>query len=244
MSSNIHDFLIMIPTYCEEKNLPILIPRILEQINNIDLLVIDDNSPDQTEIIIRNLQKKFSNLYYIKRNSKMGVASAYVEGYNWGLKKNYSFLGQMDADLSHRVRDLKVLMNKIEFEKNIDLVIGSRWIDNGKTEGWALQRVLLSKIGNSYIRFMMNFETRDSTAGFRIYSRKILNKIPLLLLASKGFSFQIEMLINVKKNRGRILEYPITFRERQLGKSKITGKIILEALWYVTKSGLKRRLKI
>ena len=90
----------------------------------------------------------------------------------------------------------------------------------------------------------MNFETRDSTAGFRIYSRKILNKIPLLLLASKGFSFQIEMLINVKKNRGRILEYPITFRERQLGKSKITGKIILEALWYVTKSGLKRRLKI
>jgi dolichol-phosphate mannosyltransferase len=203
-------------------------------------MVVDDNSPDKTIEAVEKLQTEYKNLYLIKRLSKMGVASAYIEGYEWGLRKEYKFLGQMDADLSHRIRDLQKLMKSLINYPELDLVIGSRWIFGGKTENWPIQRILLSKLGNKYIKLMLNLGIEDSTAGFRIYSRNILQTINLNSLKSEGFSFQVEMLRKVLESKGSILEIPIVFRERIYGYSKITIRIIIEAYIYVTKAGLVR----
>jgi len=232
----------IIPTYIEEVNIAILVPRIIGNLSNVDILIVDDNSPDLTIRNVNEMQKKFNNLYLIKRASKMGVASAYIEGYKWGLARNYEYIGQMDADLSHRVRDLKKLLSSVESKKDIALVIGSRWVQNGGTENWPLKRILLSKLGNEYIRFMFNLKVHDSTAGFRIYSSNFLNKILFGELQSKGFSFQVEMLRKITQLKGEIVEIPIIFRERKHGRSKITLGIIMEAYFYVTKAGVLRRI--
>ena len=240
MSSKI---LIIIPTYIEETNISILIPRIFNHLDNVDILIVDDNSSDQTCRKIQKFQEKYANLYLIMRAKKMGVASAYIEGYKWGLARDYKYLGQMDADLSHRVRDLKNLIFIVENHKNVSLVIGSRWVLNGGTENWPMKRSLLSKLGNKYIKFMFSLKVHDTTAGFRIYSSKVLRKIDFSSLKSQGFSFQIEMLRKIMHLNGEIREIPIIFRERQYGRSKITLEIILEAYTYVTKAGLKNKLK-
>lgn len=234
--------LIIIPTYIEEVNISILIPRIFNNLNNVDVLIIDDNSSDRTCQKIQKFQEKYANLYLIMRTKKMGVASAYIEGYRWGLARDYKYLGQMDADLSHRVRDLKNLVFIVENHKDLSLVIGSRWVINGGTENWPIKRTLLSKLGNKYIRFMFNLNIYDTTAGFRIYSSKILSKIDFSSLKSQGFSFQIEMLRKIMQLNGEIREVPIIFRERRHGRSKITLGIILEAYLYVTKAGLRNKL--
>jgi len=239
MSSKI---LIIIPTYIEEANISILIPRIFNNLDNVDILIVDDNSSDQTCKKIQKFQEKYANLYLIMRTKKMGVASAYIEGYKWGLARDYKYLGQMDADLSHRVRDLKNLIFIVENHKNVSLVIGSRWVLNGGTENWPMKRSLLSKLGNKYIRFMFSLKVHDTTAGFRIYSSKVLSKIDFSSLKSQGFSFQIEMLRKIMQLNGEIREIPIIFRERQYGRSKITLGIILEAYSYVTKAGLRNKL--
>ena len=234
--------LIIIPTYIEEVNISILVPRIIGNISKVDILIVDDNSSDSTIMNVNEMQEKYSNLFLIKRASKMGVASAYIEGYKWGLARNYEYIGQMDADLSHRVRDLKKLISAIESQKDIALAIGSRWVQSGGTENWPLKRILLSKLGNSYIRFMFNLKVHDCTAGFRIYSSNFLNKIIFSELQSKGFSFQVEMLRKIMQLNGEILEIPIIFRERKHGRSKITLGIILEAYFYVTKAGVLRKI--
>jgi len=232
----------IIPTYIEEVNISILVPRIFSNLNNVDVLIIDDNSTDRTIENIQEMQKKYSKLFLIKRAAKMGVASAYIEGYKWGLSRNYKYIGQMDADLSHRVRDLKKLIVSVDTHKNIALVIGSRWVLKGGTENWPLKRIMLSRIGNLYIRFMFNLRVHDSTAGFRIYSSNFLNEIIFGDLQSKGFSFQVEMLRKIMQLNGEILEIPIIFRERKYGRSKITLGIILEAYFYVTKAGILSRM--
>lgn len=234
--------LMIIPTYIEEVNISILVPRIFKNLSNVDVLVIDDNSTDRTVEKITEMQKLYNNLFLIKRKAKMGVASAYIEGYKWGLSKNYEYIGQMDADLSHRVRDLKNLIATVDSQKDIALVIGSRWVSKGGTENWPMKRIILSKLGNSYIKSMFNFKVNDSTAGFRIYSSKILSKVLFGDLQSKGFSFQVEMLRKIMHLNGEILEVPIIFRERQYGRSKITLGIILEAYVYVTKNGVLSRI--
>jgi dolichol-phosphate mannosyltransferase len=176
------------------------------------------------------------------RTKKMGVASAYIEGYEWGLAREYKYLGQMDADLSHRVRDLKNLIFIVENHQDVSLVIGSRWVLNGGTENWPMKRSLLSKLGNKYIRFMFSLKVHDTTAGFRIYSSQVLSEIDFSTLKSQGFSFQIEMLRKIMQLNGEIREIPIIFRERQYGRSKITLGIIVEAFLYVTKAGLRNQL--
>lgn len=234
--------LMIIPTYIEADNISILIPRIFTNLNNVDLLIVDDNSSDRTCQYIQDFQKEYKNLFLIVRTEKMGVASAYVEGYSWGLAHDYQYIGQMDADLSHRIRDLKKLISVVENQKKISVVIGSRWVHNGGTENWPIVRTLLSKLGNSYIRLMFDLKVRDATAGFRIYSSSFLSKINFNSLKSQGFSFQIEMLRKVIQLNGEIKEIPIIFRERKYGRSKITFGIILEAYIYVTKEGLKSKI--
>ena len=237
--------LIIIPTYNELANAPILIERIFKHIPDAHILIIDDGSPDKTGEKIKEIQSKYtSSLFLLERASKSGLGSAYRTGFAWGLERGYEELIEMDADLSHRVRDLKEMIDAKELNPNTDLVIGSRWMPGGKTENWSKSRELLSRAANLYVRVMLGMGVKDSTAGFRIYSSSILKKINLEAIKSEGYSFQIEMTRAVHKLGGKIIEVPITFRERENGVSKMSKNIVREAMLLVTIWGLKRFLRV
>ena len=236
--------LIIIPTYNELANAPILIERIFKHIPDAHILIIDDGSPDKTGEKIKEIQMRYPGLFLLERASKSGLGSAYRTGFAWGLERGYEELIEMDADLSHRVRDLKKMIEAKELQHNTDLVIGSRWVPGGKTENWSKSRELLSRAANLYVRAMLGMGVKDSTAGFRIYSSSILKKLNLEAIKSEGYSFQIEITRAVHKLGGKIMEVPITFRERENGVSKMSKKIVGEAMILVTLWGLKRFLRV
>ena len=237
--------LIIIPTYNELANAPILIERIFKHIPDAHILIIDDGSPDKTGEKIKELQSKYpSSLFLLERARKSGLGSAYRTGFAWGLERGYEELIEMDADLSHRVRDLKKMIDAKELQPNTDLVIGSRWIPGGKTENWSRGRELLSRAANLYVRAMVGLRVKDSTAGFRIYSASMLKRLNMESIKSEGYSFQIEMTRAVHKLGGKIIEVPITFRERENGVSKMSKNIVREAMLLVTIWGLKRFLRV
>ena len=235
--------IIIIPTYNEAINVPVLIRRLFNHIPDSSILVIDDGSPDNTATIVESLQSEFSNLYILKRKEKLGLGSAYRTGFAWGLERGFDEFVEMDADMSHRVRDLAKM---IEAKKNpkTSLVIGSRWMKGGRTENWSKAREFLSRSANLYVRVMLGMGIKDSTAGFRIYSAEILREIDLNSIKSEGYSFQIEMTRAVYENGGSIEEVPITFREREQGVSKMSKKIVKEAMLLVTIWGIKRFLNL
>ena len=236
--------LIIVPTYNELISAPLLVRRIFRHIPNSDVLVVDDGSPDKTADAIRELQQEFPTLHLLERKTKLGLGSAYRLGFAWGLERGYEELIEMDADLSHRVRDLKKMIDEKELQPNTDLVIGSRWIPGGKTENWSKSRELLSRAANLYVRAMVGLGVKDSTAGFRIYSASMLKRLNMESIKSEGYSFQIEMTRDVHKLGGKIIEVPITFRERENGVSKMSKKIVGEAMILVTLWGLKRFLRV
>ena len=236
--------LIIIPTYNELANAPILIERIFKHIPDSHLLIIDDGSPDKTGEKIKEIQRRYPGLFLLERASKSGLGSAYRTGFAWGLERGYEELIEMDADLSHRVRDLKKMIEAKELQPNTDLVIGSRWMAGGKTENWSKSRELLSRAANLYVRAMLGMGVKDSTAGFRIYSSSILKKLNLEAIKSEGYSFQIEMTRAVYKLGGKIIEVPITFRERENGVSKMSKNIVGEAIFLVTIWGMHRLKQI
>ena len=236
--------LIIIPTYNELGNAPILIERIFKHIPDAHILIIDDGSPDKTGEKIKEIQMRYPGLFLLERASKSGLGSAYRTGFAWGLERGYEELIEMDADLSHRVRDLKKMIEAKELKPNTDLVIGSRWTAGGRTENWSKSRELLSRVANLYVRAMLGMGVKDSTAGFRIYSSSILKKLNLEAIKSEGYSFQIEMTRAVHKLGGKIIEVPITFRERENGVSKMSKNIVREAMLLVTIWGLKRFLRV
>ena len=236
--------LIIVPTYNELANAPLLIRRIFKHIPNSDVLVVDDGSPDKAGDAIRELQQEFHSLHLLERKTKLGLGSAYRLGFAWGLERGFEELIEMDADLSHRVRDLKKMIEAKELQPNTDLVIGSRWIPGGKTENWSKSRELLSRAANLYVRAMVGLGVKDSTAGFRIYSASMLKRLNMESIKSEGYSFQIEMTRAVHKLGGKIIEVPITFRERENGVSKMSKKIVGEAMILVTLWGLKRFLRV
>ena len=236
--------LIIVPTYNELVSAPLLVRRILKHIPNSDVLVVDDGSPDKTGDAIRELQQEFHALHLLEQKTKLGLGSAYRLGFAWGLERGYEELIEMDADLSHRVRDLKKMIEAKELQPMTDLVIGSRWISGGRTENWSKGRELLSRGANLYVRAMLGLGVKDSTAGFRIYSAAILRRLDFQSIKSEGYSFQIEMTRAVHKLGGKIIEVPITFRERENGVSKMSKKIVREAMFLVTTWGLKRLFRI
>jgi dolichol-phosphate mannosyltransferase len=236
--------IIVIPTYNEAENIEILLRRLFKFIPEIDILVVDDNSPDGTAQVVRELKRQFPTLYLLERGAKAGLGSAYRAGFSWALDRGYEEIIEMDADLSHRVRDLIQMIEIKQSNPEISLIIGSRWISGGETQNWSKARQLLSRSANLYARVMLGMGIKDATAGFRIYSSQILRSVNLEGIRSEGYSFQIEMSRAVSKLGGKIVEVPITFRERVEGVSKMSKKIVLEAIFFVTAWGVKRFLRI
>lgn len=232
--------LVVIPTYNEATNIAVLLPRLFQWIPGVSVLVVDDGSPDGTAQVVRELKEVYAALHLIERGAKAGLGSAYREGFAWGLAKGFDALVEMDADLSHRVRDLAMMLQA----KNpgVDLVIGSRWMEGGAISNWSKGREMLSRSANRYVQFALNLGVKDATSGFRIYSAEILRRITGV--TSEGYSFQIEMTRAVRKLDGAITEVPITFRERSSGVSKMSKAIVIEAMSLVTLWGLQRLLRI
>jgi len=220
--------LVVIPTYNEKENIVKLISEILKL--KLSILIVDDNSPDQTADTVNNFFKNNKNVNVLKRKQKLGLGSAYRDGFNWGIKNNFNYLVEMDADFSHQVNDLKKM---IENKSENRLVIGSRYIPGGEIVGWSKRRELLSKFANKFVKFLTSSKVNDSTSGFRIYSKQVLEKIDYSKTTSNGYSFQIEMTLIAVDKGVDVIEVPITFLERAIGKSKMNYKIILEALKYL-----------
>jgi dolichol-phosphate mannosyltransferase len=222
--------LVIMPTYNEIESLErsVLAIRHLEE--QVDLLIVDDNSPDGTGQLADSLTNQTT--YVLHRSAKDGLGAAYLDAFGWAISHGYELIVQMDADGSHLANDLPKLLAR---SHHADLVIGSRWVPGGSVENWPWYRKAISKIGNSYARFMLRSNVRDMTAGYRVYKATFLKTVDLSGVASRGYAFQVEMTLRTMRARGVIVEVPITFVERIQGASKMTTAIVLEALWLVTK---------
>lgn len=227
--------LVVIPTFNEVESIEILLTRILKHIRNVDLLVVDGGSSDGTSEAVARIEKLQPRVNLISEGAKRGLGKAYLVGLSWGLARDYQRIIEMDADLSHRVRDLSKLL-----EIDSDMVIGSRWIVGGGIENWSRFRELLSRFANKYVQFMLRLNVSDTTSGFRTFSSGLLRRIDLDSIRSEGYTFQIEMVRAARKVGAEIIEVPITFRERKFGKSKISRAIVLEAFFRVTYWGMRR----
>jgi dolichol-phosphate mannosyltransferase len=222
--------LVVTPTYNEAKNIEKFIENI--QRLNLDLLIIDDNSPDGTAEIVKKFILKSRTINLITRDSKLGLGSAYREGFKWAENNNYKYVVEMDADFSHQFSDLELLLDK---RRPNTLVIGSRYIPGGKTKGWSLSRKTLSKYANLFSRILKQTDVRDMTSGFRVYSMNALQKSNYSGSKSDGYTFQIEMVLKCIKAGVKVVEVPITFVERELGTSKMNYQIIFEAIKFLFK---------
>ena len=238
MIMGMSNFLVITPTFNEIENIESFIDKISEL--NLDLLIVDDNSPDGTGEFVNKKIKQYENLYLLSRESKQGLGSAYRMGFDWALDKAYKYVIQMDADFSHRINDLVRLIENIDV---LDILIGSRLVSGGNTTGWSLRRKLLSSFANKLSRLLIGGKIRDMTSGFRIYSEKSLNLIPYNNITSDGYSFQIEMTSIFINTNLKSMEIPITFEERRQGKSKMDFSIILEAVIKIFSIFLKRIIK-
>jgi dolichol-phosphate mannosyltransferase len=236
--------LVVIPTYNEAGNIKSLIDQLFATIPECEIMVVDDGSPDGTALICKDLSQENKQLHLIERHTKSGIGSAYRIAFTWALEQNFDEVIEMDADGSHQVSDLLRMLDTKKMNPNVDLVIGSRWIRGGKTVNWSRSRELLSRIANRYVRIMLGMGIHDATAGFRIYSSRILRKVDLGHIRSEGYSFQIEMTRAVHNSGGAIIEVPITFKERELGISKMSNKVIFEAIYLVIIWSLTRLFKI
>jgi len=231
--------LVIIPTYNEIENIKKMIPELLDLYPGFDILIVDDNSPDKTWEFVEEYGKKNPNVKLIRREGKMGLGTAYVAGFKFMLNNNYDVAFQMDADFSHYPGDLKNLLENIE---NYDLVIGSRYICGVNVVNWPMSRLLLSYFANLYTRIVTGLPVKDGTGGFKCFRRKVLESIDLDQIHSNGYSFQIEMNFKTWKKGFRIYEHPIIFVDRVQGNSKMSKKIVREAIFMVWKLRLKSML--
>jgi dolichol-phosphate mannosyltransferase len=227
--------LVIIPTYNEKENIGKMIAKVFSLATPFHLLIIDDNSPDGTQQIVKNLMSQFPDrLHLIERSGKLGLGTAYLAGFKWALSKDYDFVFEMDCDFSHNPDDLELLYAACA-NRNADLAIGSRYISGINVVNWPLGRVLMSYFASVYVRLVTGMKVMDTTAGFVCYRRKVLETINLDKVRLKGYGFQIEMKFTAHKFKFHIIEVPIVFTERKEGSSKMSGGIFNEALWGVLK---------
>lgn len=233
---NIQKSLVIIPTYNELENLPRLIPAVLSQDESINILIVDDGSPDGTGAFIKEQMKKNDRVFLLEREKKMGLGTAYIAGFKYALQNNYDYIFEMDADFSHDPNELKNFLIAI---KDNDLVLGSRYINGVRVLNWPMTRLLLSFFASVYTRFITGLPVRDATGGFKCFRRKVLESIDLDQIKSNGYSFQIEMTFKAYAKGFRIKEIPIVFIDRVRGKSKMSKKIVREAVTMVWKLRLQ-----
>jgi dolichol-phosphate mannosyltransferase len=230
--------IVIIPTFKERENIEAIIKAIFSLSIPFDILIIDDNSPDGTADIVKNLQPSFPNLHILERPGKLGLGTAYITGFKWALEKNYKHIFEMDADFSHDPRDLVRLYKACE-ENGADVAIGSRYISGVNVVNWPLTRVLMSYGASIYVRIVTGMRVMDTTAGFKCYKREVLENIKPEHIRSVGYGFQIEMKFIAWKLGYKIVEVPIIFTDRKLGASKMSGGIFNEALWGVLRMKLR-----
>jgi len=228
--------LIIIPTYNEMDNIKKLIPDILGRYDNIDILVVDDNSPDGTGEYISNLSGSNSRIKIIQREKKLGLGTAYIRGFNYAIQNNYDYVFEMDADYSHDPGEIENFLIAIE---NNDLVLGSRYLTGVNVINWPMRRLILSYFANYYTRFITGLPVHDATGGYKCFRREVLEAIDLDKVKSNGYAFQIEMTFKAWKKGFRIKEISIIFVDRVKGKSKMSRKIVREAIIMVWKLRLR-----
>lgn len=232
---------VVIPTFNEAENLSRLLPQLLEL--RLDILIVDDSSSDRTQDVVRDFKFQSNRVELLARTAKMGLGSAYRDGFAQVLNRDYEVVIQMDADGSHRVADLHRMIERLQSDSRIELLIGSRWVQGGAVQNWPKHREILSRTANFYSKMMLGLTVRGSTSGFRIYRVDLLKKMKLNLIESEGYAFQIEMTRAATNAGAQIAEIPITFIEREFGVSKMSLRIVREALIKVTKWGITRILR-
>lgn len=223
--------LVIIPTYNEKENIDAIVRAVLDQKLNLHILVVDDNSPDGTGQIVKNIMSAFpEHVFLLTREKKEGLGRAYIAGFKWGLARGYDFLIEMDADFSHRPVDLAKHVNQWG---SYDYVIGSRYVEGGETVNWGLLRKIISRGGGIYSRLILGFPINDWTGGFNSWRKDVLEKIGLDSVTSNGYSFQIELKYKAASHGFKYKEVPIVFEDRRVGKSKMSMKIVIEAFYKV-----------
>ena len=237
------DSLVIIPTYNEKENIERIIRKVFSLDKDFNILLVDDNSPDGTADIVKRLIKEFPEQLFIEeRKGKLGLGTAYIHGFKWALKKDYEYIFEMDADFSHNPKDLVRLYDACAKE-NADLAIGSRYIKGVNVVNWPMGRVLLSYFASAYVRFITRMKVRDTTAGFKCYTRKVLEDIDLNKIKFTGYAFQIEMKFTAWKLGFDVVEVDIIFTDRTEGESKMNKSILKEAIFGVIELRLRSILK-
>lgn len=233
------DALIIVPTYNEIESLATVLDRIVVSSPGVDVLVVDDNSPDGTGTIADNYALKNPRVHVLHRERKSGLGPAYIAGFRWAFERDYAWIVEIDADGSHDPAVIPTLLG-IARGVTADLVIGSRWVRGGRVDGWSIARQMISRAGNSYARLALWSRINDMTAGFRVIRVDKLRQLHLETIASSGYCFQIEIADRVESDGGTVIEHPITFIERASGTSKMHLGIVLEAFARITGWGVSR----
>jgi dolichol-phosphate mannosyltransferase len=232
--------LVVIPTYNERENLPLILRRLQQAAPEVHVLVVDDASPDGTGELADELAAADQRIRVLHRPAKAGLGAAYVAGFRLGLDAGYQVLVEMDADGSHAPEQLPRLLAALA---HADVVLGSRWVPGGEVQNWAKSRELLSRGGNLYTRLALGMPLRDATGGYRAYRRQVLEGMELDSVASQGYCFQVDLAWRAVQTGYRVIEVPITFAEREHGESKMSGNIVREALLRVTEWGAAHRAR-
>lgn len=230
--------LVIIPTYNESESLPGVVERVRAAVPDADVLIADDNSPDGTGRLADAMASADDRVHVLHRAGKEGLGKAYLAGFAWGLERGYDVLVEMDADGSHRPEELPRLLAQIP---HADIVLGSRWVPGGSVVNWPVSRRLLSQGGSLYTRLALGIPTRDATGGYRAYRASALRELDLASVTSNGYCFQIDLLWRGLQRGLIVREVPITFVEREAGTSKMSGRIVREALVNVARWGASRR---
>ena len=232
--------LVVIPTYNEAENIELVIDRVRASVPEVDVLVVDDSSPDGTGEIAAKVAEHDPQTHVLHRTQKTGLGAAYRAGFAWALQRGYDLVVEMDADGSHLPEQLPRLLDAVD---QADLVLGARWVPDGRVVNWPRRREFLSRGGNAYARFVLGLSVHDPTGGFRVFRREALEGIDLPSVRSEGYCFQIDLARRASEAGYRVVEVPITFVERVYGDSKMTGSIVREALIRVSQWGLEHRVQ-
>ena len=233
--------LVIIPTYNEIENLPLITGRVREALPEVHILVVDDNSPDGTGEKADAFAAEDDHIHVLHREGKGGLGGAYVAGFRWGLEREYNVLCEMDADGSHRAEDLALLIQRAEMADEPDLVIGSRYVRGGKIVNWPADRKAISMAGNMYIKLVLGMPVNDATAGYRVYRADTLRTIGLDEVESAGYVFQTDLTVRTVRAGLKVVEFPITFIEREIGDSKMDGDVVRESMARITGWGIAHR---